>query len=187
MGGMYLLTYLRTYLLTYSIEQSRSWEANRFSASQETPRISRNLKVHYRIHKCPPPVHNHSHLDPVHTPTSHFLKIHSNILPSRPGSPKWSTSPRFPHQTLYTPILSSRRAICPANLIMLDFIARTIYGEESRSLSSSLCSFTQTLVTSPPLGPNILLNTLFSKNLSLRPSLNMSDQVSPHTKQKAEL
>ena len=36
----YLLTYLLiTYLLTYSMEQSSSWEANRFSAIQEIPHI----------------------------------------------------------------------------------------------------------------------------------------------------
>jgi len=29
------------------MEQSLSWEANRFSASQEIPRILRNPKVHY--------------------------------------------------------------------------------------------------------------------------------------------
>jgi hypothetical protein len=44
------------YLLTYSTEHSPSWEANRFSASQEIPSTLWNPNVHYRIHKCPPPV-----------------------------------------------------------------------------------------------------------------------------------
>jgi hypothetical protein len=43
---------LTAYLLTYSMEQSPSWEANRFAACQEIPRILWNPKVHYRIHKC---------------------------------------------------------------------------------------------------------------------------------------
>jgi hypothetical protein len=57
------------------MEQSPFWETNRFAASQEIPRILRNPKVHYHIHKCPPPVSILSQLNPVHTPTSYFLKI----------------------------------------------------------------------------------------------------------------
>jgi hypothetical protein len=65
------------------VEQSPSWEANRFAASQETPRILQNPKVHYHSHKCPPPVPILSQLDPVHTTTFHYLKVHLNVtLPS---------------------------------------------------------------------------------------------------------
>jgi len=160
---------LLTYLLTHSLQQSPSWEANRLSASQEIPHILWNPMVHHRTHKCPPTVPILSQLDPVHTPISHFLKIHLNIiLPSMPGSPQWSLSLRFPR---HNPVHASpfpRRATCPAHLILLDFITRTILGEQYRSLSFSLCSFLHSPVTSSLLGPNILLNTLFSNNITLR-------------------
>ena len=81
--------------LTYFMQQGPSWEANRFAASQEIPRILWNPKIHYRIHKCQPPVPIMNQLDPVRKSTSRFLKIQLNIY-SR--SPKWSLSFRFPHQ-----------------------------------------------------------------------------------------
>ena len=64
-----------------------------FAANQEIPRILWNPKVHYRTHKCPPPLPILSELHPVPTTHSHFLKIHLNtILPSASWSPQRSVS-----------------------------------------------------------------------------------------------
>ena len=98
---------LHTYLLLYSMEQSPSWEANRFSSREEILRNVWNPMVHYRIHKCSSPVLILSHFDPVQASTSHFLKIHFNIiLPSTSGSSNWPLSLRIPHQNpVYTSTL----------------------------------------------------------------------------------
>ena len=147
--------------------QSLSWEADWFAVSQEIPRISRNPKVHYRTHKRPPPVSILGQPNPVHRPTSHLLEIHPNIIhPSTPRSPQCSLSLRFPHQDPIRPLSSPIRATCPAHLILLDFITRTILGEEYKSFSSSLCNLLHSPVTSSLLGPHILLNTMFSNTLS---------------------
>ena len=166
-----LLGYYAAYFLR-TAWSSPSGEANRFSASQEISRILWNTKVHYRIRKCPPPVPILSQLHSVPTTPSHFLKIHL-ILSShlRLVLPSGLFPSGLPTRTLCTPLHSPIRATCAAHLILLDFITRTILGQEYRSLSSP--------VTSSFLAPNVLLSILFSQTLSLRSSFSVSDQV-PH-------
>ena len=161
------------------MEHIPSWEANRFSASREIPHILWKLKVHYRIHRSLPPVPLLSQIDAIHAPyptswrsilmLSSFLRLGllSILFPSF-----------FATKILYTPLLSPIRAIFPDHLIRLDLITQKMLGQGYRSLSSTLCGFLHSLVTSSLSGPNIPFITLFPDTLSLRFSLNVSDHVS---------
>jgi len=103
----------------------------------------------------------------------------TSILPShlRLGLPSGLFHSDFLTKTLCTPLLSPIRTTCPPYLILHDFITRAILGEQYRPLSSSLCSFLHSPVTSSLLVPNTLPSTLFWNTLRLRSSLNVSDQV----------
>ena len=145
------------------MEQSPSWEANRFSASQAIPRILWNPKVHYRICKSSPPVHILSQINPVHAPQFHFLKIYLNtILSSTPVSSKWSFSLRFSHHNpLYTSLLPS---MC--------YMPRPSYSRFGHAnnicweiqIIKLLIMWSPLSVTSSLLGPNFLLDLLMFTN-----------------------
>jgi hypothetical protein len=64
----------------------------------------------------------------------------------------------------FTPLVS----ICLGSILMLSSHL-TIFGEEYRLWSSSLCNFLRG-PSSSVFGPNILLNTLFSETVCLCPS-----------------
>jgi hypothetical protein len=124
---LYLVTsVIFIYLLTYSMEQSPSWEANLSAASQEIPCILLNPKVHYRIHKCSPPVSIMGQLNTVHT--LHPTSWRSALIWSSHYVWVYQVVSFFSTKTLYTLLPSPIRTTFPAHLI-LDLITRTIVNQ----------------------------------------------------------
>ena len=86
--------------------------------------------------------------------------------------------PQVSSSKTYTQVESSNTCYMPRPSRYSRFDHRITFGEEYRPLSSLLCSFFQSSVTSPLLGPNILLSKLFCNKHSLRSSLNVNENVS---------
>ena len=135
----YLLTYLLTPWSRVLLEKLTDLQpVKKFPACYGTRRFitaftnARHLSLSWAssIQSIPPPSRRS-----ILILSSHLcLGLVSGLFPSG-----------FPTKTLYTPLLSPIRATCPAHLILLDFITRTILGEQYRSLSSSLCRVNLTL------------------------------------------
>ena len=100
---------LKEELVTRPLKQSRR-ETSQSSAGHRIFHSSGNPKFHYHIYKCPPPVPVLSHTDPVHAPTSLFLKIiliSSHLHMNLPSS---FFPSGFHTKKLYTPLLFPIRA-----------------------------------------------------------------------------
>jgi len=62
-------------------------------------------------------------------------------FPLRLSLPSGLVPSTFPTKNLYTTLLYPIRATCLAHFILLDLNTRTIFSEQYRSLSFSLCNF----------------------------------------------
>jgi len=126
---------------------------------------------------CPYPEPDQSNPYPHSTSWRYILILSSHL---RLGLSSGHFLSGFPTKTLYAPL--PLKCYMPRPSHFLNLIIRIIFGEQYRSLSSSLCSFIHSSLTSSLVGPNILLSTLFSHTVILRASLSVSDQVSPSYK-----
>ena len=119
--------------VTNTTKKSSSYKTNKSSTTQGILHIMMNLEIHCHIHNSRQPVPILRQIDPVLATSSHFLKIHFNIiLPSMPRSSKWLFLSGFPTKTLYATLLSPIHATYTIDLSFLDFFTWIIFDEKQQ-------------------------------------------------------
>ena len=111
------------------------------------------------------------------------ISVYFNIRNTLPNLAHSSWDALYMYSTNIPPIMIINRIYETQNLLSLYLVSflvglRTYQHPLYRSISSLLCSFLHSPVTSSLLDTNIFLRTLFSNTLSLISSLNVGDQVS---------
>jgi hypothetical protein len=123
--------------------------------------------------------------NPVHSPTSYFLKNHlSIILPSTPGSSSGVFPSGFPTKTLYaSPLPHTRYMPCPSHSSRFDHPNNTGWGVQIKLL----------IMQFPPLPRHLVpLRHKYSSTYSQTPSAYVPPSISAtkfhtHIKQQVEL
>ena len=152
-----LFTYLLTPWCTVLLEKLTGLQlVKKFPAFHGTRRL---ITAHTSVRHM-----SLSWTSPIQSIYPHPTSCRSILILSthlRLGLPSGVFPSGFPTKTLYTPLSSPTHATCPANLILFDFITRTILGEEYRSFNSSLCNLLHSPVTSSLLGLLFLTETKY--------------------------
>jgi len=118
--------------------------------------------------------HLSSKINPVHTLPPYHFKIHFNIIPALSQVLSNASSFQiFRPEFLYVLLTSSMHATYPSHIILLDVIT---FRKQIKKLL--LYNFLQPSVTSTPLDPSIIHNTLpfilHEKLITPLPKVNVS-------------
>ena len=149
---------------TKSMEQSPSWEANRFLASPHIVWKKKKGSLPHSQEHATCPYSELDHSIPCPYPTSwtsiSILYFHLSL-----GVPSGFFLTGLPPEPWITSALPSVCHLLHLSLPWL--IAGIIFVEDYRPQSLSLCSFLLSRITCSPLGPHISICTLFLGTVSL--------------------